>query len=499
MRDANFEPEDEAAVASHFLFCRRLYLLPLSGAIFVLLAIILCSVAIEKFEYQVEIQKQRIATEKRVNDVATILSSAMNVRLNLTSSLKAFVATHRQFSTTDFNHFASVLKGDLLGISSLQLAPNGIVKYVTDLSRNRQAVGHNLLVDPKRKVAAEQSIMEHSYIIAGPLDLIQGGRAVIARRPIYFSNAEQKEEKFWGFAIILIDIDTLLKSTLMSSLQEDFNVAIRGTDGLGAAGDVFYGKASVFESPLAVANISLPNASWQLSVQAKSQRIQSGFIGSSLYWFTNILLAIIGAVIIYSMLDRPRKLKSIIESATAKLRFEITQRQEAESKIRFLALHDELTSLPNRRLFDELGKQALSVAKRENMPFAVLFIDVDGFKTINDTLGHAFGDGILKMFGQRLKQQVREPDIVARFGGDEFVILLSDNCHLIGAEKVTKKIISAIAKPFRLSGETVSIGASVGIAVYPDHGISIEQLLKKADLAMYSEKMKKKTDEQVMI
>ncbi len=499
MKATNFESEDKAAVASHFLFCRRLYLFPLSGAIFVLLAIILCSVAIEKFEYQVEIQKQRITTEKRVNDVATILSSAMNVRLNLTSSLKAFVATHSQFSVEDFYRFTSVLEGDLLGISSLQLAPNGIVKYVTDLEKNSQAIGHDLLNDPKRRQAAEQSILEHSYIISGPLDLIQGGRAIIARRPIYFPDVETKSDKFWGFATILIDIDVLLQSALMDTLQEDFYVAIRGRDGLGAAGDVFYGKASVFESPLAVANISLPNASWQLSVQAKSQSMQSGFIGSSLYWCTNILLAIIGAVIIYSMLDRPRKLKSIIESATAKLRFEITQRQEAESKIRFLALHDELTSLPNRRLFDELGKQALSVAKRENMPFAVLFIDVDGFKTINDTLGHAFGDGILKMFGQRLKQQVREPDIVARFGGDEFVILLSENCHQIGAEKVSKKIISAIAKPFRLDGEIVSIGASVGIAVYPGDGISIEQLLKKADLAMYSAKMEKKSYAQEVI
>jgi diguanylate cyclase (GGDEF)-like protein len=458
-----------------------------SALCFLLLALF-CAYFIQQLEFAADQQAQHITAEKRVNGVAGLLSSSMNVRLNLTSSLSAFVTTRREFSAEEFGRFASILKNDLYGVSSLQLAPNGVVTYLTDLEKNKGAIGHDLLADPKRRVIAQRSIREHSYIIAGPIDLIQGGRAIIARRPIYLPALNSNSDVFWGFAIVLIDIDTLLDDAQFQTLRQDFDVAIRGKDGLGANGDVFAGEPSIFDSALALATITLPNASWQIAVAEKSNRQPQGFIYSAWYWVIVSFFAMTGSFVVYSIADRPRQLRCKINEATVTLRREINQRELAEKKIRYMALHDELTDLPNRRLFDELSTQALSLAKRESVSFAILFIDIDGFKAVNDSRGHTFGDLLLKMIAGRLLQQIREPDIVARFGGDEFVILLAENCDAQGAQKVASKIISAMSKPFDSDGAPVEVGASIGIAMYPDHGLTIEQLITKSDAAMYNAK-----------
>ena len=458
------------------------------SAIFFFLFTLFATYLIEQKESAADQLVQRTIAQNRVNDVAGLLSSEMNVRLNLTSSLRAFVITRDEFTPQQFDRFASLIKNDLDGVSSLQLAPNGIVTYLTDLENNHQALGHDLLADPNRRSLAQRSIMERNYIISGPVDLLQGGQAIIARRPIYIFDQSSKVDKFWGFATVLIDINVLLDEVVVDKLRQDYDVSIRGKDGLGAQGDVFFGNGAVFNSPLAAATIYLPNASWQLAVAAKLNQQPQGLIYSVWYWLVAASIAIVGAAMVYSIIDRPRQLKHKISQATLKLQLEITQRMQAEKKIRHMALHDVLTELPNRRLFDELGFQALTQAKRKNVTLAVLFVDIDGFKAVNDSLGHAFGDLLLKMIALRLRQQVRDQDIVARFGGDEFVVLLTDDCHLAGAEKVAAKINAAMSAPFEAENEQVQVSASIGIAIYPEHGITMEKLVVKADIAMYTAK-----------
>jgi len=458
------------------------------AALVILVLSLACAYAIEQVELRVDAQASRSSAEKRVSNVAALLSSAMNVRLNLTSSLSAFVITRKKFSATQFDSFASMLKKDLKGVMSLQLAPNSIVTYITDLKQNKQAIGHDLLADSNRRVIALKSIREHSYIISGPVKLIQGGRAIVARRPIYFHPPKSTREQFWGFATVLIDIDLLLEDTMVTSLLEDFNVAIRGKNGLGAAGDVFYGEQSVFNTATALASINLPNASWQIAVTPKPNSRANGFIHSFWYWVIVSIFSALASLITYSIVDRPRQLKHKVAQATAALRNEINNRKEAEKKVRHMALHDPLTGLPNRRLFDELGKKTLAIAKRESTSLAILFIDIDGFKNVNDCHGHYFGDTLLQMIAKRLLAQVRDPDIVARFGGDEFVILLTNNCDLEGANKVSEKIIQAISVPFEHAGIVAKVGVSIGISLYPEHGPTMEHLVQESDSAMYHAK-----------
>ena len=153
-----------------------------------------------------------------------------------------------------------------------------------------------------------------------------------------------------------------------------------------------------------------------------------------------------------------------------------------------LALQDPLTGLVNRRLLAERISTALVHARRSSSPMAVIYLDLDGFKEVNNTLGHSAGDALLKLVAGRLVATVREEDTVARFCGDEFIIVLSHPSSTDGAAKVAAKLIEAVSQPYRLDGHNVSITASAGIGIYPLHGSDADTLMKSADVALYEAK-----------
>ncbi len=181
---------------------------------------------------------------------------------------------------------------------------------------------------------------------------------------------------------------------------------------------------------------------------------------------------------------------------------DVTERKHTEEKIRLLAYYDVLTGLPNRRSFLEQLSLAIPRAQRRDQSLAVLFLDLDRFKRINDSLGHAAGDELLREAANRLVKVLRSTDyvgrpfadesyvddLVSRFGGDEFVILLSDFNRITDAAAVARRLGEELAKPYKLNDQTVMMTASIGIAVYPNDGSSADTLIKNADSAMYSAK-----------
>ena len=166
--------------------------------------------------------------------------------------------------------------------------------------------------------------------------------------------------------------------------------------------------------------------------------------------------------------------------------------RDTEMRLDFIAHHDCLTGLPNRLQFQLRLEHGVAYARRHKSLLAVLFVDIDHFKRINDTLGHDAGDQVLVQFSQRLRQCVREVDTVARQGGDEFILLLTELRDAADARQVAEKIIAALGAPFTIRGESLRVAASVGVAVYPDDDESIEELVEKADLAMYAAKQRGK-------
>jgi diguanylate cyclase (GGDEF)-like protein/PAS domain S-box-containing protein len=167
---------------------------------------------------------------------------------------------------------------------------------------------------------------------------------------------------------------------------------------------------------------------------------------------------------------------------------DISDRKRAEEQIEFHAYHDVLTHLPNRKLFTDRLRHSLTRAKRNNRAVAVMFIDVDHFKTINDTLGHTAGDELLLEMARRLRECVRDDDTVARLGGDEFTIILSELRHPEDAVSVAQKILATVQEPLTIGGMPIVVSASIGIALYPNDGLDPESLLRNADSAMYRAK-----------
>lgn len=167
---------------------------------------------------------------------------------------------------------------------------------------------------------------------------------------------------------------------------------------------------------------------------------------------------------------------------------DITARKNTEQVIQHLALHDALTGLSNRTLLFDRLDGAIAAARRRNASFALFFLDLDNFKPINDDLGHDAGDLVLKTIAERLQGSVRESDTVARVGGDEFVLVLQDVHGRKAALSVAEKTIAALSQPISMNNRLCEVGATLGIALYPEHGEDADTLIRHADAAMYAAK-----------
>ncbi|WP_420473484.1 EAL domain-containing protein [Noviherbaspirillum sp. ST9] len=196
-----------------------------------------------------------------------------------------------------------------------------------------------------------------------------------------------------------------------------------------------------------------------------------------------------------SLRNLQKRLEDLVEARTAeliaanqRLQEENAERKRAEFRIRHMAHYDALTDLPNRVLLQDRIQKAVDYANRNKTQIAVLFVDLDYFKNINDSLGHMVGDSLLQLVAQRLQQCLRKNDDVGRLGGDEFVLCLSLMNGRSDAALVAQKVLDALDKPFTLHTTEMHVGASIGIGVYPDDGTNVEALMRAADMAMYRAK-----------
>jgi diguanylate cyclase (GGDEF)-like protein/PAS domain S-box-containing protein len=167
---------------------------------------------------------------------------------------------------------------------------------------------------------------------------------------------------------------------------------------------------------------------------------------------------------------------------------DVTEARRDDERMRHLALHDPLTELPNRYLLRDRIDHAIGVARRECTRLALLFIDLDHFKEVNDNHGHEIGDQVLKEIAGRLRSSLRDTDTVARLGGDEFVALLENVDGPQGCIAIAGNLIAAVSQPLEIAGLSLQLGASIGVALFPEDGSEAESLLRRADLAMYAAK-----------
>ena len=369
----------------------------------------------------------------------------------------------------DFDKYAGEVIQTLGGISNLQLAPKGIIERIYPLPGNEKAIGHNLFNDDARSEDAFLAVETRTQTLAGLYELIQGGTALIGRNPVFLK--KDGKEFFWGFASVMIRLEHLLAGTELNQLSSrgyEFQLSQTHPDTgkieIFARSEGALGAYPVFKS------INVPNGHWVISI-SRHQTLQffTGF---------GIVVGFIAAMVFALLLNR-------VLREPERLRLQVEQKTEALEQ---MAFHDDLTGLVNRRFLSEQLNQEISNLKRNGGHIAVMYLDLDDFKRINDTMGHDIGDHLLQEVAKRLRRIVRENDIIARLGGDEFAVILLDLDTPDHARLIAEKIINNVSQPMYLGQREIVISTTIGITFAPDDSLDIVELFRNADLALFSSK-----------
>lgn len=308
--------------------------------------------------------------------------------------------------------------------------------------------------------------------------LIWGSYELTRQRPLKIRDA-----RLLVIAVLVMGVvGALLLTALPDEMrfQSFFHASVRSL----VAGVAFVGSAyALLHARARQGSVGFTLGGWALAAYGIAQLV---YCGLGLYWISRGLAYPYAMPIAFG--DVSLQLAAGMGMIVSLLEDEREAAMSAASQVEHLAYHDPLTGLPNRSLFLDRLIVALAHASRHRYKLAVLFVDLDRFKQINDSLGHSMGDEMLKTAAQRIKNCVRAEDTVARFAGDEFTILI----HIIGraedAGKIARKILDAMSLPFMLGDREVVVTSSVGITIYPNDGIDAETLVKNADVAMYRAK-----------
>jgi len=263
-------------------------------------------------EAEASYQKSRAQITSNLSNTRGRLEAALNARLHLVTGLGALVKPFKSFTNYQFYEFAETLSNMQPGIRSLQLAPNAVVKYVYPIEGNESALGHDLLADPKRRENVMRAIKARHFVITGPVNLIQGGDALIGRLPIYGSDLAK--EDFWGFATILIDLGPLLTEGGVTPDPPGVVIALRGRHGLGANGEVFHGDLEIFSKDPVLMPVSLPFGEWQLAAIPVDGWDARRNENSVVLWTLGVLFTLATGFATFSFFDRRRILLAMTEN-----------------------------------------------------------------------------------------------------------------------------------------------------------------------------------------
>lgn len=401
----------------------------------------------------------------RLSEVRVKLEGEINATLYIANGLVSYVATRPDLTDAEFQRFAAETVAIARNIRNVALAPDNVIRFVHPLAGNEAVLGLDYEKNEAQWPSVKRAIEERETVVAGPVDLVQGGRALIARTPIFVAPPDgdpQAERRFWGMAGVVVDIDGLFADAGIRARTGGYEFAVRGANGSGADGDPILGDAALFEQEAVTLPVMLPSGSWQIA-----GRPEGG-------WAIDPFSIRFARVIGYG-----------VSAVLAALTFFLAI---AHHKARAMALHDALTGLPNRRLLEDRLLQLAALSDRTGLGFQVYFVDLNGFKPINDLYGHAVGDELLREVGRRLKDETRKTDTVARVGGDEFVVLMPGVAAGPITVNIADRFRNRVSEPLVVGDKPIAIQASVGWASYPSDAESVDDLLALADKRMYRAK-----------
>lgn len=408
----------------------------------------LVSAEYEKAEARVAIEATDYA-----NALKTKVDRELNALLFVSNGLSSYLTVyHEHLDGKKLNAILANLYIRAKHVRNLGVAVGYKLTYVYPIQSNEKSIGIDYRDLPQQWPQVNQAVESREGVLAGPMDLVQGGRGLIYRYPIFVDN------QYWGILSTVINTDSLFKAAFSKLTDEDFDFAIRVKNSPA----VFYGNPHLFQNPKSLISFSdLPNVQWEWAVLQKTHKT-SGLI--FITRLMSIVISLLLATLAYFFLSERKTLTS-------------------------QAMHDSLTGLANRRLLDFRMAQTFAQSKRFNRVMAILYIDIDYFKRLNDNFGHDVGDELLKIVAKKLSLCIRDVDTLSRVGGDEFIIVLDELNHLTDANSIADKIMASFENNVVVMNKDIKVSLSMGIACYMHNNEeTLTSLMKRADIALYEAK-----------
>ncbi len=587
-----------ALIIAALLFLRHLANIVQASIIFAVVLIMVSTEAwLEHQLLQRSKDQARYTALQSAYAVQAKLQASLDASLSLIQGFAAHLSIHPDIEKDEFDAYASQLIDSDSALINFAAAPDLVVKFVYPQAGNEKAVGLDYLSHPVQKYGVIKARDSKSLVVAGPVELVQGGLAFIGRAPVYYTDPDDGSERFWGIISAPIDAQKVYQQVGLYDTTY-FDVAIRQRLPDGTPGPVFFGESEIFAESTVSTEFKVADSIWQIALKLRNAQARDDLI-----WPLRIgslmLLALIFAVAysrmrndadrqqfvnrlqfreqllqhvgqlaaiggweydckthrltatdeIYRIYRTPpgsylppleqhtplyhpdfqqtveQSIKRALEQGipfdselllssrltgednqvwvrcigtpemehgiVTKVRGatqDITQQKQADATILRQANYDSLTGLPNRNLFDEKLNQLIADALRNSETFALFFIDLDHFKSINDSLGHEVGDALIKSVAARLSRCIRESDVLSRRSGDEFTLLLTHIHKLGSVDLFAQQMLEELSRPFVIGAQTIHVSGSIGITIFPNDAQSRSELLKNADQAMYAAK-----------
>jgi diguanylate cyclase len=391
-----------------------------------------------------------------LNEARDAIDRRLETALAVPETLAAVIAAEERIDKATFEAIASRLVRANPSIRNVALAPGNVITAVHPLRGNEAALGLRYAEVPGQYEAVQQAIRTQRTVIAGPIALVQGGTGLVSRTPVFVRGAGGRDTRYWGIVSLAVDVAPLFVDIRRIADHNGLDIAVRRT-----GGETFFGDRGVFAAKPVSMHYPLPGGGrWELAALPRdgwgSVRAVPLYVRIVLH-----VLALAMGWLAYRMLA-------------------------SQGRDRMLAGRDALTGLLNRKSFDRQLDEAMLQTRPRSC--ALVLIDLDHFKPVNDNYGHRAGDLVLQQVAQRLQQVVRGSDTAYRLGGDEFALLLQGErgtrelFHLV--ERAVELIRQPVVLPDRRS---VSVGASTGVAVFPsgDDPERASDVFDRADRALY--------------
>lgn len=427
-------------------------------ALIITLFFLLPYLSLKKIETEREIQRNKVSATQRIDDISRKLTEQINMSIEYVDILDVIVRSNPSNIET-IESYAKLILEKHDSIENISIAPNGVVQYIYPAEPNELAIGHDLINDPQRYPYIKKAIDKRSTVTQGPVEAVQGGMFIFNRKAIF--TIENGQERFWGVCVLPINFDKLMANSGITLDDEEYLLALN-VPAVDEENDFLWGDSTILTKEAISHPISIGDQEWELFIYPRI-----GWTDNESNWFgieaadgLYVQLSIILFIFVLWHLNR--------------------YAQQAEA-----AKVDLLTGTLNKNTFKKYVVRNLKKKKNRQ---ALIIIDINKFKAINDTYGHLAGDRVIKEMAHRLTKVLRGKDLVSRWGGDEFVVYVDDLESQCDIEKIIKRIHREVAHPFQTDEALIQVDISTGYACYPDDGTHYQELYKKADHKMYANK-----------